>query len=154
MRFTALLAAFAIALAAITCVSLFGQDSQTEKKVISSDELKTICSDVAALAAQAVELRKKSAGMSSRDIVNEAERLRRRLEAVVLTIASTRPAQSDQRAAMLLAMGTKGAELALWHYIYGVMANSPRSNEHGDVLLKAAAAQIDAARQMLFSGNM
>jgi hypothetical protein len=154
MRFTSFIITIVIVLFAAIAGPLFAQDSQTDKKVISNDELKKFCVEVAALTSQAVELRKKPAGISSRDIVKEAERLRQQLEAVILTVAATRPAPADQRAAMLLAMGTKGAELALWHYIYGVMANSPRSTEYGDVLIKTAADQIEAARQLFPNGKI
>jgi hypothetical protein len=38
---------------------------------------------------------------------------------VIVTIAATKPSAADQQAAMLLAMGTKGVELGLWHYLSG-----------------------------------
>jgi hypothetical protein len=154
MRCVRFIVAIGIALVAVTAGPLSAQNSQADKKLISGDELKKFCIDVAAFTAQAVELRKKSAGLPPRDLVKEAEQLRQQLEAVVLTIAATRPAPADQRAAMLLAMGTKGAELALWHYIYGVMANSPKATEYGDVLVKTAADQIDAARQIFQNGKI
>jgi hypothetical protein len=119
-----------------------------DKREIGAEELMGVLSNVKTWASAAVDLRSRSPAMNAQDFIKEAEALRGNFEEVILLIAQTKPSASVQQAAMLLAMGTKGVELGLWHYVYGALANMKNSIDYGDTLIKTAAGQLDAAAQL------
>jgi hypothetical protein len=74
--------------------------------------------------------------------------LQRRCEPILMLIIQTNPPRELQRFAMNIAMGLKGVELALWHYIYGVLSGQGDHISYADELLTRGRAELQFANEL------
>ncbi len=125
--------------------ALFAQDGYDP---ISAEELREVLEDVKSWAAETSIFRENAKKMNSSAILEQADAIRKKFDPVMVLIATTEPEAEYKPAAVMLLMGTKGVELALWHYMYAILGNSQRAMEHGDVILSAAVNQLLDAEKL------
>ena len=126
---------------------LYAQDT-SDKEIISGDELKEVLEDVRSWTAESIEFLKIAKDLTTQEIVAQANAIRVKFDPLMVLMATTDPEAEYQQAAIMLLMGAKGVELALWHYIYAVLGNSQEAKDHGDELLGAAVSQLNDAKEL------
>jgi len=131
----------------LTPLALCAQDA-VEYEPVSLEELRVILEDVRAWTAETIELLKNAKDLPPQKILAGLDAIRKKFDPVMVLIATTEPAAEYKKAAVTLLMGTKGVELALWHYIYSILDDSQPAKDHGDVLMSTAIGQLNAARAL------
>jgi hypothetical protein len=127
--------------------SLLGQES-SRYEPISAEELREVLEDVGSWTAETIIFRENAKEMDARRILERANAIRVKFDPVMVLMATTEPEPVYKPASVMLLMGAKGVELALWHYIYAIIGNSEKAKEHGDSILGAAVNQIQDAREL------
>ena len=132
----------------ITTPLLFGEDTG---EVLSLEILRSLLADVRSWTAETLEFRKKTPDLEPKEILEQADAIRKKFDPVMVLMATTKPAEEYAQAATILLMGTKGVELALWHYIFAVVAGVDNSKTYGDTLLQVAVNQLNDAEKLFSS---
>lgn len=130
-------------------LALCAQDT-VEYKPISAQQLREVLEDVRSWATETVQFRNNAENLTPQEVVQQANAIRKKFDPVMVLMATTEPPPEYKTAGIVVVMGTKGIELALWHYILAVIADSQNAKNHADVILQAALGQLNDA-QLLFS---
>jgi len=115
---------------------------------ISAEELREVLEDVSSWAAETIMFRENAKNLRSREIVEQANAIRVKFDPVIILMATTEPESEYKQAGVMLLMGAKGVELALWHYIYAILGTSGKAKDYGDALLSTAVNQIHDAEEL------
>jgi hypothetical protein len=148
MKKRALIVSICAAAFLITTPLLFGEETD---RVLSAEKLLEVLANVRNWTAETLEFRKSTPDLEPKEILEQANAIRRKFDPVMVLMATTEPAAEYRHAATILLMGTKGVELALWHYIFAVVAGVDNSKTYGDTLLQVAVSQINDADKLFSS---
>jgi hypothetical protein len=117
-----------------------------ERPTVSLQQLLAALDEAASITDAAVELRSQLADdLTPGEFVAGAAPLQRQFEPIIVLIAQTEPPREFQQFAMAVAMGVKGVELALWHYLYAAISGQAERIEYGDELLVRGRAELQLA---------
>lgn len=145
IRFHLLLAAALV----LAVTPLGAQDGAgSGRPVVGKEQLLRVLEQAKGWAKDTTELRSAAKDLDARKIAARADAIRSGIDGTIVLMATTEPPAEWKQAAVLLQMGVKGVELALWHYLYAAIAAYEPGVEHGDVLLKAALGQITGAEKL------
>jgi len=131
----------------LSAFPLFGQDSGGYETV-SEEKLREVLADVKTWTAEAIEFRNNAKNLEPKELVAQANAIRKKFDPVMVLMATTEPPEDIQLAATMLLMSAKGTELSLWHYILATVANAANALEHGDALLQTAISQLNDAEKL------
>lgn len=120
-----------------------------DRPLVSLQELLGALDEGARVAEATADLRAKLAeGMAIGDFVSGIAPLQRQCEPIIVLIARTEPPRELQQLGMNTAMGVKGVELAIWHYLYGAASGETDHVEYGDQLLTRARRELQRASEL------
>lgn len=120
-----------------------------ERRTVSTQELLATLDEAASIAEAAAQLRSRLAeGLTPAEFAVAAAPLQRQCAPMIVLIADTDPPRELQQFAMTVAMGVKGVELALWHYLYGALSGEADRIEYADGLLVRGRAELQLAHSL------
>ena len=129
----------------VTCDFALAQ----EKPTVPPQQLVAALDQSAAIADEVLRIRRAFPDeITGEQFLRGIAPLQERFEPVLSLIIETNPPREMQQLAMLIAMGAKGVELSVWHYIYALMTSDSRHLEIGDEHLSVGLDQLSAAGEM------
>jgi len=124
-------------------VSILGAQ---DRPMVSLQELLAVLDEATNIADAALDLRSGLADeLTAAEFAAGTAPLQRQFEPIIVLIARTEPPREFQQFAMTVAMGVKGVELALWHYLYGAISGQADRIEYADELLVRGRAELQLA---------
>ncbi len=117
--------------------------------IIPPEQLMASLEESAAIAERTLDVRRAFPDeITAEQFVRDMADLQEQFEPILSLIIETDPPREMQQLAMLTAMGAKGVELSLWHYIYALLTSDSRYLELGDSYLSAGLDHLRSAVMM------
>ena len=117
-----------------------------EREVVSVAELINAYDVAKAVTSNIAELRPKiDSNQAVRVFFERVVESQKRLESIIIQIAETNAPKEAQLYAISVAIAVKEAELAMWHYINGILTNQQNYLNSGDVFLRESIDELSRA---------